>query len=684
MNMPEDKKTLSMLLVGGSGEGKSEFILSFINDNHRKKIPASGDGQTTRTSMVYSIGREVSPLKIGMNIKPKEVFCMDRVNAFMSKFKVEIISDKRLLNGRKKAFLHDKAFFDSVEFANSKDIIEQKFDELFDKNFFEFIKVEPEGDNNDCNYICNITEDWLNKLDKKETIKSRYTIEDCLTYFSEWLYDTCIKEIADYLQTNGIKLQAEAETDISPLAEKEDSLRIFIRTEDGKTSFSSLVEIVHIDTYVAEYYQVLFDDLRLDRCVFVDTYGLDHTKFPEDVLIKDILRERYHSLFREYPYIDTVLYIRKARSNPPTDLDQNIPPLYMVKPSVMSYIVFTNVDMAGDSGKKTIKEMRDPECDVYSTIYEKLTDNNVNSDLSEMRIECIAENIVEYCSKTGKIYNKEDYESYIKEHPKQIEQLKKLFLSIRDKKHLGSRLLNINRISLDSVEWLMNVDKIFSWHEDFYGYPGRTMGALGDRLQRGELGFHSTTWDDFKYWDDQIFNYVKKRFLNISSEYDWGKHLGNENVIPILQSLFNEFMDLSIKCKRDPSRNLTNTPTYAPCCDCDYKNRCIQSLIYEHKKNMISAKYYPVSQWLTNIYDFGSFDNNTKKHLQTIFNDLYINSFIPMCRVYNARVLASEMNKEMTEQEIEEKIEQYFDDYDRELNEDEKILFEQRVNQYFD
>ena len=52
------KSTLSMLLVGGSGEGKSEFILSFINKDHRKKIPASGDGQTTRTSMVYTINRE--------------------------------------------------------------------------------------------------------------------------------------------------------------------------------------------------------------------------------------------------------------------------------------------------------------------------------------------------------------------------------------------------------------------------------------------------------------------------------------------------------------------------------------------------------------------------------------------------------------------------------------------------
>ena len=705
--MAIDKKNLSILLVGGSGEGKSEFILSFINDEHRKKIPASGDGQTTRTSMVYTINREVAALEIVMTIKSKEVFCLDRVNAFMSKFNLGIIRNKRLLNGRKKAFIHDKAFFDSAEFINSSDIIEKKYDELFDDTFFESIKGEADSKNGDEEiaayssdkavelqtkgteekYICDVSEEWLNRLNVKEVKKnSKYTLENCLTFFSEWVYDTCVKEIINYLEANNINLQkgiAEP-IDISILAANEDALRIFIRAEEGKISYSSLVETIRLKTYVAKYYQQLFDTLRLESCIFVDTYGLDHTKFPEDVLIKDVLIKRYHKLFREYPDIDTVIYIRKARSNPPTDLDQNIPPLYMVKPSVMSYIVFTNVDRAGDTGKKAISVMRNPDSNIYDTIYEMLSDNQVNPELSEMRIKCMAENIVEYCSKTGDKYDKEEYEKYISGHPDQLEQLKKLLLSIRDKKHLGSQLISIDRMSLENMEWLLDINEIFSDYEDFYGYPGRTMGALGERLQRGILGFHSSTWDDFKYWDDEIFKYVKKRFLNISKEYDWIHQLGSENVVPIIQSLFNEFMDLSVKCNKDPSRHLTNNPAGDFCQLCDCKDKCIQSIIYEYKKERISSKYYPVSQWLTDIYDFSSFDNKTRTLLQDIFNVLYREKFIPLCRMYNARVLASEMNEMMTEIEIEDKIQQYFELYDNDLDEEGRILFEQRVNQFFD
>ena len=682
--MAEDRKTLSMLLVGGSGEGKSEFILSFINDEHRKKIPASGDGQTTRTSMVYTIKREESPLKIVMSIKSKEIFCLDRVNAFMSRFSSDAIEDDIELEDCKNAFINDDAFFNSNEFINSCATVEQKFDELFDKAFFDSIENESDdtGNGSDTRYICKITEDWFNKLGKKETLKNQYTIEDCLTCFSEWVYDICIAEIDEYLQANGIELQTGtgALTDISSLADKDDAIRLFIKAEDGKPSFSSLIETVCFDTYVAGYYQELFDSIRIKSCVFVDTYGLDHKESSSD---EKFLKKRYSSLLREYPDIDTVLYIRKARSNPPTDLVQNIPPLYMVKPSIMSYIVFTHADNPDGDGKKTIDKMKNPTHKLYIDIYKNLKGEKVNPELSKMRIRCMAENIVEYCSKTGKDYNKKDYEAYIREHPKQVEQLEKLFLSIRDKKHLGSLLLNIDRISLDNVRALLNINTIFSEPENFYGYPGRTLGALGDRLQEGKLGFHSSTWDYFKYWDDEIFKHVRDRFLNISSEFEWAKLMESENVVPVIQSLFNEFMNLTIKCKRDPSRNLTNTPNNGLCLDCDCKEKCIQSIIYKNKEKMIDSKYYPVSQWLTGIYDFSSVDDNAKEQLQNFFDDLYVNDFIPKCREYNARVLASEMNNAMTEQQIEEIIEQYFDAYDSKLDEEDRVLFEQKVNQFF-
>ena len=327
--MSEDKKTLSMLLVGGSGEGKSEFILSFINDEHRKRIPASGDGQTTRTSMVYTINREKTPLKITMTIKPKEVFCRDRVEAFMSKFSMENIKKDRLMRARKNAFIHDKAFFDVNEFSKENcDTINKKYDELFNSDFFEAIAIEETPVENDRRLICTVSQNWLSRLNRNDESKTKYTLEDCLELFSEWTYGICLDEIRKYLEHKQILLEEKDNIpiDISILADESDSLRTFIRTEDGKKSYSSFVETICISTCIADYYLDLFDDLRISKCTFVDTYGLDHTKFPEDVLPKDVLSNRYHRLFREYPEIDTVLYIRKARSNPPSDLAQNIPP----------------------------------------------------------------------------------------------------------------------------------------------------------------------------------------------------------------------------------------------------------------------------------------------------------------------------------------------------------------------
>ena len=76
--MAIDKKNLSILLVGGSGEGKSEFILSFINDEHRKKIPASGDGQTTRTSTIkimdlFILSLHANQQVIGMTLHSNKI-----------------------------------------------------------------------------------------------------------------------------------------------------------------------------------------------------------------------------------------------------------------------------------------------------------------------------------------------------------------------------------------------------------------------------------------------------------------------------------------------------------------------------------------------------------------------------------------------------------------------------------
>ena len=54
-----------------------------------------------------------------MMLKSKDDFCRDRVEAFMAKFDMKIIRDKRRMDARKRAFIHDKAFFDVIEFKKT-------------------------------------------------------------------------------------------------------------------------------------------------------------------------------------------------------------------------------------------------------------------------------------------------------------------------------------------------------------------------------------------------------------------------------------------------------------------------------------------------------------------------------------------------------------------------------------
>lgn len=50
----DSKKSISAMVIGGSGAGKSSFISQFIYDNDM--IDSSGDGQTTRSDVIYNLG----------------------------------------------------------------------------------------------------------------------------------------------------------------------------------------------------------------------------------------------------------------------------------------------------------------------------------------------------------------------------------------------------------------------------------------------------------------------------------------------------------------------------------------------------------------------------------------------------------------------------------------------------
>ena len=675
--MSEDKKKITMLLVGASMAGKSEFILSYINSEDRKRIPASGKGQTTRTSMIYSIDCiNKKQLSIKLILKKKEIFCAERISSFWEKFDFDNRTNQRKQRGFKHALIEDNAFFHHNEFKCSE-TISNKYDELLNNDFYNAI-TKTKTDNDEEKYGVQRTacEGFSKIYDNKTTNEcDNIELDECLKIFIGWVFDECQKEIENYLMEN-LKLEninSGSPIDISSV----EDIGLFLKTQEKEVSYSSLVDKIEIETFIADYYYELMNELRIGKIQFVDTYGLDHDKVAD----ADLVKKRYHALFKEFPSIENVIYIRRAIDGPPTDLSQNVPLLYSVKPSVMSYVCFTHVDMLDNdtNDTKAVKAMRDADSSVYDEVSDKLLEAGVNEKMAELRITSMAKNIVMYCSKVG-VDSK--YRDYLENN---VNQIKQLLLYIRDKKHLGDLCIDINKmLSIEKIGKIIDVCSVFSSHEDFQGYPGRTMGALGDRIQSGQLGFYSRTWDYFKYWDDEIYALVKNRFFNITKLYKWSEYLGNENVIPVIQGLFNEFMNLSIRCKIRPETNINNRPLSDICRNCAYKEDCIQNVIYEAKKEIINSKYYPVHSWLTSIYNFQSLLNNgdTRNKLQNIFNQLYKNCFIALCRENNARVLASELSLECTENEIDKQLQRYFSEMDSELSDEEKIEFEQKVNQF--
>lgn len=667
--MIEDKKKITMLLVGASMAGKSEFILSYINSEDRMRIPASGKGQTTRTSMIYSIDCiNKKPLSIKLILKKKDIFCAERIASFWEKFDFDNRNNTRKQRGFKHALIEDDAFFHHNEFKCSS-TISDKYDKLFNANFYEGLTNSGEEYRVPVKLYEGFSEISTNKINDCDYIQ----LEECLKIFIGWVFDECQNETENYLRENlNFDNNTGSAIDISSV----EDIGCFLKTQENKVSYSSLVDKIEINAFIADYYYELMNELRIGKIQFVDTYGLDHDKVAD----ADLVKKRYHALFKEFPDIENVIYIRRAIDGTPVDLSQNVPLLYSVKPSVMSYVCFTHADMLDNDTNETkaVKTMRDADSNVYDEVSNKLLEAGVNEKMAELRITSMAKNIVMYCSKVG---TDSKYSDYLDNN---IKQVKQLILYIRDKKHLGDLCIDINKMSIEKIGEIIDVSKVFSSHEDFQGYPGRTMGALGDRIQSGHLGFYSRTWDYFKYWDDEIYALVKKRFFNITKVYKWSEYLGNENVVPVIQGLFNEFMDLSIRCINKPETNINNSPLSDICRNCTYKDNCIQNVIYEAKKRIINSKYYPVHSWLTSIYDFQRLLNNddTRNKLQNIFNRLYQECFIVLCRENNARVLASELSLEDTENEIDERLQRYFDKMDSELSDEEKIEFEQKVNQF--
>lgn len=681
----QSKETVGILVIGGSGHGKSEFILSFINESDRKRIPASGGGQTTRTSMEYHINcEEKIPLKIEVKLKSKDEFIEERLAALDKNWKSKP-DNEYAYDDLMESLIKDDAFFNIKEFGKeASEYMEDKYRNIFNKDFFE--KVEEIESKEEKSYIVekliynNIKaelkelsskEEFLDEIDLDNETKThnKILLSQCFQIYFSYLYTYCKKIIMDRYSKEDLKdLSNTSSQDVSS----------FLKTEDDKLSYSALVNTIIINTHIADCYYGLFDNIRIKEITFIDTYGLDH----DGPGSEEIIKNRYQQLLtREYHNIKTVFYIRKINdTDAPADLQQNIPLLFRVAPTVVPYIIFTKIDKLDTEfiNSKAYKEIDKSK----NKIGKILLEQNVSKELIENRFNNLLENRIGYCSYIGKCDVGQNYNRYLSENK---EGLGRIFSAIRYKKHLGSNLIAVHKLKLNLLTEVLNVNHIFidAYNFNFYEryYPSRTKGALANKLQRGILGFKGTTTKS-TYWSDLIGETINNRFNNIVNLYNWTEYFKSENILTTLSELFLIFADSIYKCSIDPNYNLLNHVNSGLCYDCTQKEKCIKEIIYNEKKKIITNKTSPVAKWLNEVYNFSGISDKSKIDIQDVINHVFESIFIEQCRQHNARVLALEVSDDSKQEDLDYRLEKYYDEFDCHLTNEGKIEFEQIINAY--
>lgn len=671
----QNKERIAALVVGGSGHGKSEFILSFINKEDREKIHASGEGQTTRTSMVYNISCEKkNPLHIQIELKSKEKFVQERMSV-LDGFMDDIPTTERKRNYMQSSLIRDKAFFNVFEFGNeiANHVIEI-YNYIFNERFFSSIeKIEKDDVES---YVVSqvIWKELKQAVRKKETNinitdeQKNIKIDICFKEFFEYVYDCCKNNILNEYSVEELENIANKPTHV---------IEKFLKTVEGELSYSSLVENVIINTHIASYYERIFQKLNISDIVFVDTYGLNHA----ETAGSEIVKKRYQQLLgREYTDIKTVFYLRNVNNTEsPTDLKQNIPLLFSVAPTVVPYIIFTKVDelernFTDSKAYKIIDDLKDE-------IGIKLEENKVSEELINNRLCIMLDNRIGYCSYIGK---SKKYEKYKQEN---IVGVTKIFSAIRYKKHLGTNLIPIHKMNLHSLQDVLNLKYIFSDEQDLnfnhIYYPSRTKGALSSRLQGGILGFNGSTTMT-TYWSDIVRHMFNNRFQNIVELYKWGEYLESQNIKTTLSELFLILSDSIYKCVNIPDKNFFDCIGIEPCVNCLEKKNCIKEILFNEKSKLIKSKYSPVGDWLTEVYKFSCISEDGKQSIQAIINKHFVIDFIEQCRQHNAIVIAQQVSNEITQEDLDKELNDYYLRFDKNINSEEKIQFEQMVNSYIE
>lgn len=673
--MNSEKKELSILVVGKSGAGKSEFIGSFANSN--KQINSSGMGQTTRTCIEYNfyINTDIVP-SVQIKMLTEDEFVDKRMKQIE---KVKIPVNKYDLS-IKDQVLDIEGFFNYREFDFDKNYSE-KIDKLWDECFVSEIekdnltKEEYENFKNKVkNSLTNIIDnsiesnDFFNNTFRNE--KSNYELDDFVEVMLHAVYKICKQSVIEYPEKFELN-------NLSDLNNKQ--LTYCLKVDEQNHSVTGLIAKVIINDKISNKYESIFKNLNVEKITFIDTYGLDH----DETITEDILRNRYKILFNEYPEIETVFFVRALGSDAPTDLAVSIPSIYATNPAAVPYMVFTKIDensiISGLSDKSKIdlielnKKSQIKAVNYFCNnrnsykIKSILDSAKVPEVLIESRYEVLLKNLIPYCSVDKTCY-RDNNDYYVK----------KLFKSILNKEHLGKSIININSLLSiqNNIEAKNTLRKLLNnmfnkASKNWKGSPSRTNGANRKRLENGELGYDGTYSDS---WSSKFYLAYNEVFSKISDD-DFEKYFkinANTNERVAIQELLNRFSKYLLGCDKNKKRyRFINK---SRCSSCNHEKGCLKTIIvnsnpkYDKATNKFNCNKTPVYSWLTEVYDFNAYFNKVSNDIFNIFMRKFNSDFISECREHNARIVADNIEtKEVNcckAQEENTCFTEYYDKYD--------------------
>lgn len=397
----DEQKSKTILVLGGSGAGKSSFIKSFAYNGGL--IDSSGDGQTTRSTIKYHFSRYTED-KVVIQLLNKSEFVeirkseiiFDIIEHICTKFfnfpKQDIYQNKycylvfldediKLKDINKSNEWQDTEEQDIIdiylgkidEFCNKnksnnnfniKNCLEETEKILnvkkgvFDIHELEYVldikTIEEDNETNDKSYK-DIFKKCISQLPQKfDEIGEQ--IQKFLDSYYEELYSFIMPKVKSYIKLSEIKIDWN-KIEIFDLNNNNRIVSEFLKVvtnynSKSKNSLSSLAKNIDIYDSFTEAYSFVFEDRNIDAITFIDTRGLDHIGLNanRENIIRKIFDDEKNSFEERYGIksedgIDSVIYLKKLDSGKPTELSEIIPLIYKVSPQIALYTIFTGVDI---------------------------------------------------------------------------------------------------------------------------------------------------------------------------------------------------------------------------------------------------------------------------------------------------------------------------------------------------